>query len=351
MILIDAAFRFSGIGFLLLLSIFAFRDFRKWQGFPYLILSCLSVGALLLGYSPDVLRPDGIYYDIIRVLDIPHLVFVWLLTLSLFHREFSLRWYHFVVAGAYCLPILWLRLTAPAAGVPLPAHSVYAIYWVSLASLLLITHLCVDTLWNFRDDLSDTRRKSRIYFVITSIFSTVLAAFSEPLITNIANVPTYTIKAISIWPAIFCGVYWMLGFRSTSVLFGMTRLKDKPTSPSLEFILHTKLNTEMVEKFAYMEQGLTIVELSRRLGVSQHKLRSFINHTLGYSNFSGFINSYRLKNAKSALADHAQNHKKILPIALDAGFNSLPSFNRIFKANEGITPSAYRDYCQESAQK
>jgi len=63
---------------------------------------------------------------------------------------------------------------------------------------------------------------------------------------------------------------------------------------------------------------------------------------LGYRNFAGFLNFYRIADAKAALADPSQADVSILTIALDAGFNSLGPFNRAFKAETGVTPSEFR---------
>jgi AraC-like DNA-binding protein len=43
-----------------------------------------------------------------------------------------------------------------------------------------------------------------------------------------------------------------------------------------------------------------------------------------------------------ALADPGQADVAILTIALDTGFQSIGPFNRAFKAQTGMTPTAYR---------
>ena len=42
------------------------------------------------------------------------------------------------------------------------------------------------------------------------------------------------------------------------------------------------------------------------------------------------------------LADPAYGNHPILQIAYEAGFNNKASFNRYFKSEVGLTPSAYR---------
>ena len=74
----------------------------------------------------------------------------------------------------------------------------------------------------------------------------------------------------------------------------------------------------------------------------EHQLRALINTRLGYKNFSTFLNGYRVDEARERLADPTQSRVQILTIALDAGFASLPPFNRAFREKTGMTPSDYR---------
>jgi len=78
------------------------------------------------------------------------------------------------------------------------------------------------------------------------------------------------------------------------------------------------------------------------LGVHTHKLRNFINQTLGHENFSTYTNTFRIQAIKTAFINPENNHIPILTLAMQYGFNSLSPFNRAFKAIEGITPSEFR---------
>ena len=92
----------------------------------------------------------------------------------------------------------------------------------------------------------------------------------------------------------------------------------------------------------YRRDGLTIGELAHGLGVPEYRLRRIINGGLGHRNFAAYLNSHRLAEAKAALADPGQAEVPVLTIALDAGFGSLGPFNRAFKAETGLTPTAFR---------
>lgn len=337
MIILDAFIRFSGIGLLILLAVIALRDYRKWQGAPYLVLTCISVGAAFWGFAPPEHRISGWPFVVVRLMDIPHLVFIWLFALSLFDKDFRLTWKHVLIGLLYSAPILWSRFYDLAFISEPPA---WLDPFVSVLSILLILHLCYVTLKGRADDLLDKRRASRIYFVVILLFVTVVAAVSEPLLPPDV-IPTETFKIISIWPAIVWGVYWMTSFNQTAVTFGDDRpIPAKMSERDKE--LRSKLDHHMVDQQAFKDSNLTIVSLARQLGVSQHRLRGLINQSLGYPNFSAYINSYRIDAVKDAFSDPKNAHIPILTIALDSGFKSLSPFNRAFKLSEKKTPTEYR---------
>lgn len=49
-----------------------------------------------------------------------------------------------------------------------------------------------------------------------------------------------------------------------------------------------------------------------------------------------------MEEARRLLADPARRGDKLIVIAMDSGFASLSSFNRVFQSVQGMTPGAYR---------
>ena len=91
----------------------------------------------------------------------------------------------------------------------------------------------------------------------------------------------------------------------------------------------------------YLDSGLTLPDLARRLSLSTHHLSQVLNDTLG-SSFFDYINSYRVEEAKRLLAEEEVRHYSIAAIGFEAGFNSLSAFNSVFKKMTGMTPSRFR---------
>lgn len=103
-----------------------------------------------------------------------------------------------------------------------------------------------------------------------------------------------------------------------------------------------KINEVMATNI-HRHHELSIKMLADISGIQQHRLRKIINQSLGYKNFRDFLNSYRLKEAQALLIDPVHFETPITEIAFDCGFNSIPSFNRVFKVELGLTPSEFRE--------
>ncbi len=97
----------------------------------------------------------------------------------------------------------------------------------------------------------------------------------------------------------------------------------------------------MEKQKPYRKSTLTLMQLAEELSMSHLYLSQIINLKLNKTYYS-FINSYRVEEAKEALADPERSDESILSIAFEAGFNSKTTFNKVFKNETGKTPSQYR---------
>ncbi len=95
------------------------------------------------------------------------------------------------------------------------------------------------------------------------------------------------------------------------------------------------------EEQVFKENELRLADLAAYLDVSYHQLSQVINEHYGV-NFFELINRYRVEHVKKLLADPNYSHYTIIQIAFESGFNNKASFNRYFKKEIGMTPSAYR---------
>ena len=101
------------------------------------------------------------------------------------------------------------------------------------------------------------------------------------------------------------------------------------------------LENTMKEKKLYLQADLTIVQLAEELNCTRHHLSQILNNKLQKSYYD-FINNLRIEEARHLLTQPEYQHYKIASIAYDAGFNSLSTFNEVFKKHTGQTPSEFR---------
>ncbi len=102
-----------------------------------------------------------------------------------------------------------------------------------------------------------------------------------------------------------------------------------------------KVKQYFEEHKPYLNSELRLDELAKQMKLSRNHLSQAINEC-GRTPFWNFVNVYRLEEAKKRLKDHTQQHYTIEAIAIDSGFNSLSTFNSLFKRTLGITPKEWR---------
>ncbi len=109
--------------------------------------------------------------------------------------------------------------------------------------------------------------------------------------------------------------------------------------PDAEVVRWTsRLLVHMHNARPYKEPELTLGELTTQLRINTSWLSKVINTGCG-QNFNDFINEYRVREAERRLRDPQFRHYTLLAVALEAGFNSKSTFNRVFKKLRGVTPS------------
>lgn len=95
-----------------------------------------------------------------------------------------------------------------------------------------------------------------------------------------------------------------------------------------------------VEKI-YLNENLNLREVALLMKVDPNLISHILNNHLG-ANFYDFVNRYRIEEVKIKLNNPAYKHLSLLGIALESGFNSKTTFNRVFKQVTGITPTEFQ---------
>jgi AraC-like DNA-binding protein len=88
----------------------------------------------------------------------------------------------------------------------------------------------------------------------------------------------------------------------------------------------------------YQEHSFGRADLARETGASESAVSKVVNAAFGRS-LPKLLNELRVEDAKQLLRDPDIS---IQVVASESGFNSLASFNRVFRDVTGDTPSSYR---------
>ena len=90
----------------------------------------------------------------------------------------------------------------------------------------------------------------------------------------------------------------------------------------------------------HTQPQLSLEDVSGKLNLPVRYV-SFLVNTYCASNFNNFINGFRVEEVIRKLGNPSEQHKTILALALEAGFNSKSTFNSVFKQHTGKSPSDY----------
>lgn len=95
------------------------------------------------------------------------------------------------------------------------------------------------------------------------------------------------------------------------------------------------------QEHVFRNPDLTLDSLAQQLSLTPNALSQLLNAGLGQS-FYELVNGYRLEEVKRRLLTPDARRLTVLALALEAGFNSKTTFNRVFKEKTGLTPKEYQ---------
>ncbi|MDU0371815.1 helix-turn-helix domain-containing protein [Hymenobacter endophyticus] len=112
--------------------------------------------------------------------------------------------------------------------------------------------------------------------------------------------------------------------------------------PALNEAALVRIRQALEEEKLYMNPTLTLAELAAHTGLAPRLISATVNQGFGRS-FNDVVNSYRVEEVKRRLAAPDAQRFTLLGIALESGFNSKTTFNRIFKQFTGLAPREWNE--------
>lgn len=91
----------------------------------------------------------------------------------------------------------------------------------------------------------------------------------------------------------------------------------------------------------WANSALTLADLAALISTTPHKLSEVLNAEIGET-FYDFVNGYRVRDVQRRITAGEAETRKILALAMDAGFASKSTFNVVFRKHTSQTPSEYR---------
>lgn len=150
----------------------------------------------------------------------------------------------------------------------------------------------------------------------------------------------------AIWVAIPVFIY-VIGYFSLKqpelfriVLEEKTQEKKARLSPVDSEILIKKLDSLMINEKIFLQNDLTLREVSEILKTSTNNISWLLNNVYK-TTFYDFINNYRIKEFVKSIDDNKHHNHTILALSMDVGFNSKSTFNKVFKTVMKDTPSNF----------
>ena len=342
MLLVDVLLRYPAVAVLIVSAVLCLRDAGRLIQARLGAGLCISVAAMLIGTAPDILQPPYPMLVVVRLLDMPNTLLLWLFGRSLFDDGFRMRPPDWAMTVLYL--VLMLVLRAANLGF-IESRPEWVAYFTNFVSFTMAGHLVWVALAGRRYDLVESRRTMRPWFAIALAGVLGLIVVSEVLFSRAHDGLVSTLRSGLTLFASGWGLFWLTRLRTEALLFQpapRTVTPESAVSPK-DAVLLARLTGLMEDQQVFTEKGLTIGSLAERAGVPEHQLRALINRGLGHRNFAAFLNGYRIALAKEKLSDPELVRVPVLTIAMDAGFASLAPFNRAFRAEEGMTPSEFRE--------
>ncbi|RMB58612.1 AraC family transcriptional regulator [Dokdonia sinensis] len=187
-------------------------------------------------------------------------------------------------------------------------------------------------------------------FIYTALFVYgLLQTIVDVAITDLSWTQRWWLQFLNALAIIYIGVKGY--FTNTDKLLGLSfdgslnfntsrsQLVQDDNSPQMREKVESVTSFMEAEK-PYLDAEINLITLSRKLNLSRAELSEIINSGLG-KNFNDFVNGYRVEAVKQMLAEGKQEQLSLLGIALNCGFNSKATFNRVFKKLTHLSPSEY----------
>lgn len=145
-------------------------------------------------------------------------------------------------------------------------------------------------------------------------------------------------------------IYWIAftGYHRTKIIYlkGPNGVAGAIASSEADRYM-TRLKEVMENEKLYLDPELNLEKVAICTGIPAKTISGTLNQYYQRS-FTEFINEYRVREVKEKLLLPKNQFLTISGIALESGFNSQATFQRVFKNSTGVSP---REYLNQKLEK
>ncbi len=225
-----------------------------------------------------------------------------------------------------------------------PGSQLLKIFYVLLSPTQLVLYSSIILFKRLREKYNLILNQAHFKW-IKMMFSLlfIFAIIESVIITKwiITNQITLQFKYVPL--AFFSLIIYVIAYLAIvqpETLFSFNVLKIKKLNGDLTKQYASDLINLMNEEKLYLNSELKYSEIASRLGISARYLTEVLNREIG-KGFNDFINQYRVSEVQRRIQNNEIENLTLYAIALESGFNSKSSFNRIYKKHTGLTPSQF----------
>lgn len=317
---------------------------HKTLAHVFFALFCGSLAVIAIQYlSADILGPFKYLLGIGTCLTCNG---IWLVARALFAGDKAIEPRHIVFAGLIALLVIinqGLNFSYGLEFIDIEVSTRIKVVLTKITSLLSSTVLAL-TFWEaakgFRKQSTRGKVQRTLFLSAFSCgflaCSVVLFALHSP--ENISAVKPWYVVIAATTIIIATQICIWLNPSSESAPEAQESIVEASDQTLLQ-----KLDELIINECTYLQSNLKIIDLANKLAVSEYKISRAIRAGKGKTNFNQYINGFRIEHAKALLINQDSHSWPILVVALESGFASLASFNRVFKSVENCSPSQYRN--------
>ena len=334
----DVAIRIATVTTLIISCLLFLMSSRNWRWSLCVGALILSIASFVINNGPanSLIIPD-IWVLITHILTKLAVGFLWLFLLATFKENFRFKPLYFLIFAGWVFFSFFGAFKLNLDALPIGTGFLTITYAVAL-----IAHGLWHMIRGYSGDLSLARRQARMWLGLC-ISLAILIDIAVDLVMGFN------------WrgPAFLMGQNLFAGLGALLTILSLWRadltswvgpdIDPIALGPPQEQSADANLILDLMrEEKLFLNPALRFNEFAAHLPLSEPKLRKTINHELGFGHFTNFVNHFRVDHAKALLQDPDRAHEKIIAIALDSGFNSLPSFQRVFKQSVGMSPTKWK---------